>query len=65
MLWILREVDQLLVLWFNHASLTKKALMEKSKLAQGWQRTREWCEPGQPGWLNILPELRSEPGKVR
>jgi hypothetical protein len=49
-------------LWFNHASLSKKALMEKSKLVHGWQRTRKWCEPGQPGWLKIIPELQSEPG---
>lgn len=33
-----------------------KAMMETSKPASDWQRTRDWCEPGQPGELKILPE---------
>lgn len=34
--------------------------METSKLLPDWQRTRDWCKPGQADQLNILPEPETE-----
>lgn len=55
-------------LWFNLIVVLietcdhpdENAVMETSKPAWNWQRTWDWCEPGQNHRLKILPEQQTE-----